>query len=284
MSAGGPTIGRFLSQGTTAGATVAFVLPLIYILSHPTNVYNCVFIFLLPFSLVASMILGLLPAILIWACTRWTGRALSSGERVGLGILVTLLFMFAAYLLIPGARDSIIPSKPPYTTHLTIYGTAGIVTGLIIGSRLQPWSALVRGVDGIPPKARVLTAVTGFVMRVLVVWGLMESTLTLMCTLQGAFTSREPLYAGLLLAHFTFASVIIFTRMRFTRLVPLALIANVPVGLLIRDFFRPPDDYGIAIAAIFYLAVWAIFLLSRWRATYAALSSFTDELRYYLID
>jgi hypothetical protein len=33
-----------------------------------------------------------------------------------------------------------------------------------------------------------------------------------------------------------------------------------------------------------YLVLWAMFLLTRWRQTYQALSVFGEEMRYYLID
>jgi len=33
-----------------------------------------------------------------------------------------------------------------------------------------------------------------------------------------------------------------------------------------------------------YLAAWAIFLLTRWREIYAALSVLGEEIRYYLSD
>lgn len=281
-----PGIGRFLSQGAVAGPILSFLATVGVILLNPTNGYNFFFIFVLPFYLASSMVLSLLPSLLIWGCTRLGRHRLNPAARVSLGtLMVTLISIGICYL--------IYLDRPPYVKppELTVYlpvvaisATMGMVLGLVVGSRLQPWRILVRGVDSLPAKSRVLTGITGVALRVVVVWGLMEAIVAMICGLQREPHPDDFQLTALTLVHFTFATIIVFARMRLSLLLPLALIANVPVALLIRKYYGSDSEYGIAIAAIVYLAVWATFLLSRWRATYAALASLKDELHYYLID
>ena len=77
--------------------------------------------------------------------------------------------------------------------------------------------------------------------------------------------------------------MIVFARIRFSLLLPLALLLNVPVVLLITEVLKnelPVYRYFV----VGYLAIWAAFLLVRWSLTYSALTSIKKELRYYLID
>ena len=281
-----PGIVRFLSQGAVAGPIMSFLVTVGAILLNPTNGYNLFFIFLLPFYLASSMVLSLLPSLLIWGCTRLAGHRLDPPARAGLGILMASMISIAVCYLIYLDRPPYLdrPELTAYLPVIAISAMMGMVLGLVVGSGLQPWRALVRGVDSLPAKARVLTGITGIALRVVVAWGLMEAIVAMICQLQREYRRDDFLLTAFTLAHFTLASIIVFARMRLSLLLPLALLADVPVALFIRKYYGTDDGYGLAIAAIVYLAVWATFLLSRWRATYAALTSLKDELRYYLID
>jgi hypothetical protein len=281
-----PGIGRFLSQGAVAGPLLSFVATVGAILLNPTNGYNFFFIFLLPFYLAFSMVFSLFPSLLIWGCTRLAGHRLSAATRAGIGMLMAILLTIGFVYLHRLNRPSYL-APPELTDYLPVMAVSimmGMALGVIIGSRLQPWRELVRGIASLPAKSRVLTGITGVALRVVVVWGLMEGLVAMTCELQHERWSRDILLTVWWLVHFAFASIIVFARMRLSLLLPLALIANVPVAWVIREYYGSDSEYGFAIAAIVYLAIWATFLLSRWRATYAALSALKDELRYYLID
>ena len=63
----------------------------------------------------------------------------------------------------------------------------------------------------------------------------------------------------------------------------MALIVNAPVVLLITEVLNN-QPAAMRYAPLGYLAIWAAFLLARWRATYSALNFLKEEFRYYLID
>lgn len=281
-----PGVGRFLSQGAAAAPIMSFLVTIGVILLDPTNGYNFFFIFLLPFYLAFSMVFSLLPSLLIWGCTRLAGHRLDPPVRAAIGILmVTLISIGVCYLLY---LDRPYYAEPPkltvYLPFVVLSAAMGMVLGLVAGSRFQPCRELARGVDSLPRQSRVLTGITGVALRVLVVWGLMEGIVAMTCELQHEEWSRDILLTAWWFAHFTFASIIVFARLRLSLLLPLALIANVPVALLIKQYYGSDSEYGFAIAAIVYLAIWLTFLLSRLRATYTALAALKNELRYYLID
>lgn len=283
-----PGIGRFLSQGAAAGAVLAFLFTLGALVRDWTNPYNFVFIFSLPIYLGAAMILSLFPSLLIWAGTRLDGHHLDLPVRVFISVVTMLLCAVVGYQFLPG-RPAYLkqPELSDYLPMLAIGALLWAVLGVVIGSGLQPWRALVRGVESLPPNSCVPTGITGLLLRAPVVWGLMEAVVIMIYELQRDHGELERVVAIVMLAHFTLAIIIVFVRTRLWLLFPLALIANIPVGLLIEKNIKSEDAFlfGVAIAAIVYLSLWSAFLLSRWRATYTALASLKDELRYYyLID
>jgi len=96
---------------------------------------------------------------------------------------------------------------------------------------------------------------------------------------------RRDLACGTIaLAHFLAASIVIFARINFRLLLPLALLINIPIGYAIKKEFSQLDDSFFFYLSIGYLAMWAAFLLTRWSVTSAALAFLKEELRYYLID
>ncbi|HJS25011.1 MAG TPA: hypothetical protein VJ751_11705 [Pyrinomonadaceae bacterium] len=268
----GTGIGRFLSQGIAAGAAIYFLILLTIILSKPPISQNFVFIFL-PFVLVWGMLLGIFEGLVIWACTELSGRRLNAAVRGAIGIL-TLILMPGIFLLFFKVRltDLLV---------LAVFSSTGVAYGLVTGSRLEPWRELVRG--SAAAKSRVLTGITGLALRSLLILGLMASILAVVCTLKQTFNQRDFAFALIALCHFTVASVIVFARIRFWLLLPLALLVNFPIVLLITEVLKnenPVYRYFV----VSYLAIWGAFLLVRCSLTYSALTSLKEELRYYLID
>ena len=266
-----PGIGRFLSQGTAAGAVIYFLIQLTIVLLQPRGIDNFVFVIFLPFVLVWGMLLGLFEGLVIWAATKLDGHPLNAAVRGALGIFVLIVVVGILQLFLDiELTDQLV---------IAVYLSTGVACGLVTGSRLEPWRELVRG--SAVAKSRVLTGITGLALRPLVILGLMESILAVICTLKQTFNQKHFAFAFIALCYFTVATVIVFARIRFWLLLPLALLVNVPVVLLITEVLKnelPVYRYFV----VGYLAIWAAFLLARWSLTYSALTSLKEELRYYL--
>ena len=159
----------------------------------------------------------------------------------------------------------------------------GLITGLVTGSELQPWRELVRGAKALPTQSRLLTGTTGLLLRVIVLFFLMDVIIATVCTAQTNYELQNAVTTFIALGHFVAAAAIVFARMKFWLLLPFALIVNLPNAYFLRASIKQNDVFS-AYATVGYLAVWAIFLLTRWRPTYTALAFFKEELRYYLID
>jgi hypothetical protein len=272
-----PGIGRFLSQGAAAGAITYFMIALIVMLKEPQHSPAFVFfffLFLLPFVLVWGMLIGLFVGLVIWVATKLVGE-LNVVVRSVLGIVALVLFATAFYSLLTVLDVNWHWSDSPVYVY---YLLTGVAYGAVIGSTLQPWRELVRGSE--PAKSRVLAGITGLVLRVLLICGLMESILSL-CVLQSDYQYR---YLALIaLSHFAVALVIVFARLKFWLLLLLAVLVNTPIVWLITEFLKnelPVYRY----LSFSYLAIWAMFLLARCSLTYSMLASLKEELRYYLID
>jgi hypothetical protein len=269
-----PGIGRFLSQGVSAGAITYFLIQLTLMLEGPQDDHAFVFAFFLPFVLVWGMLIGLFVGLVIWASTKLVGE-LNVVVRSVLGIVALVLFAAAFYSLLTVLEVNWRWSDSPVYVY---YLATGVAYGAVTGSRLQPFRELVRGSEA--AKSRVLTGISGLVLRVLLILGLMESILSV-CALLQDYQHR---YLALIaLCHFAVASVIVFTRLKFWLLLPLALIVNLPIVWLITEFLK--DELPVYRYLSFsYLAIWAMFLLARCSLTYSTLTALKQELRYYLID
>jgi len=279
-----PGIGRFLSQGTAAGAFTSFLVALLIVLSQPTNGWNMLIIFLLPFLLAAGMICGLFEGLAIWGCSRLANRRLNPIARAGIGLLLLALFSGAYYLIFPHSARHLNPTPEGYIFVGVSYLLIAVGCALAAGSRLQPWRELVRGAKAVPSQSRLLTGITGLVLRVVVLFLLMETFLALTCVLQQEPPQRDLVFTVIALAHFLAASVVLFARVKFWLLLPLTLIVNIPIAFAItKEFYRVADSLFFYVL-ISYLAMWAAFLLTRWSLTHSALAFLKEELRYYLID
>src|SRR6185369_2146452 len=140
----------------------------------------------------------------------------------------------------------------------------GVFFGLLIGSRLKPLHELARGVS--PPRWQVITAITGFVLRCAVVVFLLYSVLIAIWMSRANSSRKAFVFAIIALSHFSAAAIIIFVRMPFWLLLPLALIINFPIAAWINDVIAP-DDVESRTVGLSYLVVWAAFLSCRWRST-----------------
>lgn len=263
-------VGRCLSQGAAAGAVIAF---LSCFFTKPPHSY---WLIVLPFFLVTGMILGLFQGLMVWGWMRLAGQHLSWGYRVAIGVSTATMFVLLWFLIsVPRLTDHLFP--------LAVYYSIWIALSLVAGSKLQPWRELVRGAEAMPQQWRPLTGITGLLLRVVVVFFLMESIVATTIILRVDYPQMDPVYVVIALLHCVAAFVIVFARFRFWLLLPLALLVNVPMVLWLIEVRKDSDPF-LSYLVLGYLALWAAFLLSRWSGTYSALATLKEELRYYLID
>ena len=274
-----PGIGRFLTQGITAGAFVFFVLTVVLPLFNLGRRYNSLIGLLLPIYLVLGMALGVVHGLVIWACTRLARHNLDNISRAATGVLVMATLM-GILLLMPSS------SREVRLEYYLVFGAVnifiGMTYGLFTGSRLQPWRELVRGAEWLPRQSRLLTGFTGLLLRVTIIFSLMESILYLIWILQSD-SQNDLLSFVIAFGHFVAASVVVFSRLKYSFLVPLAILLNLPVVVFIKDLLTDADLFWWYVA-VSYLVAWAAFLLTRWRPLYSALAVINEEIHYYLID
>ena len=279
-----PGIGRFLSQGAAAGAFTASLGPLLIVLSQPTNGWNMLVIFVLPFFLGGGMVFGLFEGLVIWGCSRLAHQQLNAITRAGIGLLLLALISGACHLIFPNSPRGQDITPEGFFIVVACYLSLAVGSALAVGSSLQPWRELVRGGEGLRSQSRWLTGITGLVLRVVVIFSLMETFLALICLVQREEPQPGLFFTVIALAHFVAALVVLFARVKFWLLLPLALIVNIPgVFAITKEFYRVEDPLSFYLLCG-YLAVWAVFLLTRWSPTYSALALIKKELRYYLID
>ena len=274
--------GRLVSQGMAVSVVIAFLIVLTYILSHPSSGYNFFFIYLLPFYLAAAVVFGAIVGLIIWGCSRLAQRQLQPGARTAIAVVVLGVLIGVYWWNLPLSPDGYQFTTTDFFGVLTVSLIIGALFGGIIGSRLQPWRELVRGINSVPSWSRVLTGITGFFLRVIVVWLLMESILILACNLQN-FHQGDVVMTALIFGHLVAAVVIVFARLRFWLLLPLALLINFPTVVFLTDVL-PADEPILPGIVVSYLGVWAAFLITRCSLTYSALSVLKEELDYYLFD
>jgi hypothetical protein len=241
------------------------------------NGYNFLFIYWLPVILATGMGFGLFEGLFIWAGSYVAGRRLKALARAAIGIVV-LAILIVTFDYLYSDRPSP-TSVRLWLLLIVLYSPAGVIFGLVSGSKFNPVSELLRGTT--PPRWLALNGITGFFLRVLLIYATMYSTLTLIWMTQSETYQRESIFMAIAVCHCVVACVILFTRMPFWLLLPLALIINFPVVVLITDVLTHPIARN---AVIVYLALWTAFLLCRVSVPPAALSYFKEEIRYYLTD
>ena len=276
-----PSIGRFLLQGAAVGALVAFFWPVAGMLLHPENGYNFFLLFFLPVFLGGAILFGLCEGVAIWTCTYLVGRRINPVARAVLST-VTLVIFGLAYNFVFTEPSSYNQdhSVTDYLYGLCVNAVYGSVFGLVIGSNFRPHYELIRGTS--TDRWPGLSGITGLLLRVFVIFSLMVSILCLILSTQGDFDRKEFAFAVIAVSHFALAVVIIFARIPFWLLLPLAIIVNFPIVVFVTDAL--PNVVGVRVLTLVYLHLWAAFLLCRLSVPQRPLSFLKKEVRYYLID
>lgn len=269
-----PDVTTVMAQATVGYIAGNFLLILARMLLVP-NPRNFMYVFVLPVLPVFGVIAGVAIGLFIWAGFEMAGNTLNIASRSTIAVMLIAL-AYLSMILIFGW-----PLPPPELQFwlLGMILAPGIAIGLVASSRLRLWHELVRKGDPVGKVLGVFASITGVLLRPLVAVSLMASTIAVIGILQSPGPQQmQWRWWALLCAHFTAGVVLLFVRMKTDVLLPLAVIANAPVVAAMQTF--PKLWY----AAIAYLTLWALFLLTRWRQTPVAFSFLKEELRYYLID
>jgi hypothetical protein len=267
----------YIAQGAATGAVLEFLFVVIQIITVPDG-YNFLFVYGLPVILGFGVGWGTVKALVIWTCARLAHRRVPWLIRclIAAGVLTGLTRVF----------DVFFPHEPGAPVSLSwIIGSAvftALACGIVIGSSLNPWRAVVRGADFIVPRSAFLAGVTGFMLRLFIVYSFMGSVIITICSAQVNSTSKEVVWAILALCHLTAALLVVFIRMPFWLLLILSVPVTAPVVMLLAEF---QYKLGWVLYPILgYMVAWIAFILARWRHTYSALAVINDEIHYYLID
>jgi len=266
-----PSVGRFLSQGAAVGAMLSFLCPVIGMLSHPENGYNFLLAAYLPVFMGIGILYGVCEGIMIWACTYLAGHRLNLVVRSVIGAVIFVVITFVHGFLFaepsPYAQKEV--SLTDYLFSIGCYAGFGLVFGLATGSKFRPFYELLRGRTD--ERWLVMNGLTGLFLRVVVTFSLMESVLILILNLQGNFDRKKFTFSVIAVSHFFAAVVIVFARMPFRLLLPLAIVINFPIVALIADVLKPEDVENRTLT-ISYLVLWAGFLSCRVGVPQTALS------------
>lgn len=269
-----PAIGRFLLQGALVGALLWFAFLVEGLLSTGAR-YGYLFLNALPWFLAMGIGFGLLEGAIIWACTFLTGHRLNIVLRAAIGVVVFALLLRCVGFFSEPSPYYIELSTTEYLLWIGRDFIYGVIFGLVIGSRFDPLPELLRGTT--PPRWSVLAAITGFILRVSVIFFLMFSVLVLIWILKiwmiiGGTERRELTFGVIMVSHFIAAVVILFARMPFWLLLPLAIIINCPIAAYVIDVLAEEAPETRVITVI-YLHLWAAFLVCRFSVPQWALSS-----------
>ena len=277
-----PSIVTFLSQGATAGALLGFIWPVTGMLLNPGFPYSFLWMGALWSCLGAGALFGLCEAIVLWAGSFGLGHRIHPIIRAVLGPVILVFFIKTyIYLFVEPSPYRHEVSTTHYLFTVAAYAGCGMVLGLVIGSRIRPIYELIRGAAS--EQLPVMNALTGLVLRPIVICALMMSTLILILNTQANHHQSEFMMSILAVSHFALAVTIAFVRMPFWLLLPLSLAINFPVAVLITDVLQP-DQFFERVVVLVYLTLWVVFLTCRVTIPGAPLSWLKSEIRYYFID
>ena len=264
----------FLTQGAAAGMLLCYVSLVISLESY-SRYYHPLIVGALPRFLAFGFAIGGLKGVIIWACAKMIRHRLGWLLRSTIASVVFHLIAF-----VPPFSSDVQRSSQEWVIGSTV--VVGLTFGLVIGSRLQPWQALVRASGTIGPKSATLAGLTSIALRLGILFLFLFFGLIFLSVMQSP-DRLEFRWIALITIHLTLSLIIVFIKMKLWLLATSAVLINTPVVMLLTEFQRQQLGYAWYVL-IGYLALWAMFLLTRWRQTYRALSVFGEELRYYLID
>ena len=269
-----PNVTTVMAQAAVGYIAGNFLVIVARILLVP-DPYNFYYVFVVPVLLFFGAVAGLIIGLSLWIGMETGTSTLKTASRSLIGVVILAL----GWLALSSSFGWPLRSPELQFWGLALVIAPGIVIGFATGSRLRLWHELVRQGDRVGAVLGVFASLTGLVLRLAVPFLFMASAIALIGIVQAGGPQPIPVvWWALMAAHFTAATVLVFVRVKTDVLLPLAVIANAPIVAVL---FKVP---WLQYVVIGYLALWAVFLLTRWRQTQAAVSVLKEEFRYYLID
>ena len=252
---------QLLAQGAAVGALIGLLMPIIGMLSHPRNGYNILYTVFLPMYLAGGMLFGAIEGIIIWSCMTIAGHRLNVTVRTAIAMAGLAILLVALNLLSHPSPYAPEASETGYVFAYVSFTLYAVLFGLVTGTGFQPLRALVS--ETTASRYRVLSVITGFALRVFVVFALMESILYLLWTQIRSLGDAEVTFAVFAFSHFIAAAVIVFAKVPFHRLVTIGLIVNFPVVVFTLNALKDQEQVPIGFITFAYLTLWAAFVVSR---------------------
>lgn len=250
-----PGFGTLVSQGAVLGMLLCFGLHIDAMLAIP-GFYNYLVMAALPKYLGFGLGIGSIVGAVVWACGHLAKRRLGKFARCVVALL-TLACLGGGLLGIIGAKYF---NSSDLLFNVDLLVVSVLAMGLFIGSRVEPWRELVREQPG--SGSTTLSALSGIILRLMIVFFLMMSIVSL-AAIHGLSHSRQTFaFVVIALVHFALASVLVFARLRFWVLLPLAILVTSPIVTFVTDVLTPNDSL-MWYVSVSYLGVWVVFLWTR---------------------
>ena len=263
------TVGKFVAQGAAGSAMGVFVLVLFLVLDHPSG-YNFFYLLLLPvFLLVMGLFgagLGGVISFLEWGLE----KRLRLPARAAVGIVVTSLV------------SAVLSLCQEFAVEWRLLGMSlltgvwlGLPAALTAGSRFNPLRSVVFGSS----RATIflefstrLSFITGFLLRVGSLFGLMESLVFLasLVSWARAYGGIDPVGEKLTgptvaVLYFAASALVSFTPMRKPLLLALGVLVNAPLAIWTVDpqHFTDRDSEFLRIVAWGFISLSMLFVAGR---------------------
>lgn len=273
-----PSLRELLTQGALAGV-LAYFLILIGVSFSIIDYYKMLLFAALPEYLGIGLVVGLFDGLAVYCCTRFISPRLPWMARVGIAIATV-----AASEALLTSRSSATNWDQDYWMRLIGFGLLQVfILSLITGSRCRPWRALTYGTTRIANFQYLPATITGFLLRIVLLFGCFQSILVLVCIIEMKEDLMDLVIMWLIAMHFLIGLLIALTNPRFWAAATLAALINAPWIVILIIYFHEMGTFWFFLLA--YVALWLGFMLCRCAALNPLFSSINKELRYYyLID
>jgi hypothetical protein len=286
------TVFTFLSQAAV-GAVLALFVQIAGTIVVSSSGQNGFLLALFPFYSIFYATAGAIVGVYIWLLEtgirslRFVARTCPSATRAGgvallnrilrfvartLTAMVVMSSLFFGFFSLVSERGL---DEMSYSYWIGFSCTTGFLIGLTTGSSIRTCRAIIFGVDGRRAPRNLGTGISipfGVLLRVLSVFGLAESLLTLALWFsnlkenQDWFPVREQLPAIVwATSYFAISSYLSFRSPRKRFLLPLAVVLNAPVGVWIADLFNvgTASSQVLAYTLLTFICLWVLYLGGR---------------------
>ena len=270
--------GIFLLQGWFGGVLAAFVYVVAiatwdeYVKFYDTLVIGA-------YLAIATTILGVIKATIMWTPFRLTKVQPPHAVRVIVASLATGLFAFATgYLLGPGKPNDM-------AAWMIVLILGGLPTAILIGSSFKPWELFTFGSIGGEKRRSVRGTLGTLPLRLMSLFVLALWILFYVCERQ-KWTVETVATFAIPIAYLSFSAYVTFRSPRKTILLAAGLIVNAAIAccLLLAYLHHPYADLvpksllSFSEICASFLIAWGVFLATRLSVRTYRVSTLSDEL------